>query len=660
MSAQAIQAGEAFVSLKLKVNEFQSGLSEASEQLQKFGGKLKGTMEKFNSAFSGALKSLQPLAPAISAMGISLSGLGTVIGIVADSTATLTTIINALNAAIWANPWTFFAECCLAAIAIIVLLATCLAGIESPASKAAKAAEDLRKQHDEFRESARQSADILDKLNKKTELNTEEITASNNAWNDLKRNAKALGVSLGNLESSYDTATGKINDTTGAMLKLREAMRVQELEELNNEFEKQGVYLDELTAKLHNGKVGWGRWLGTWVSLGRMDNAEEIQRKIDETRKKIRENSKRQGELIDFSEDFREAEKQLEAFQAKDEEATRNATQNKIAAIQKEFAEREAVLKKLIEEADVRKNLSEQDRKQLEERKKALDELNKKQQERIDLLKAEEKARIQKIKDDYDEKKKANEDEKNWKKKLEGNPNTAFADATKSASAAEAQMNKALEDRTKAVDENKSTKEIKALDKALEKARADAEMWNRRKEEAEAKAKDAESKRDKELDDLDSSRKKKEKARDDKKDEQKWKADVEKNAEAALQDATQHLDENKGNLDAAYANLQNLIQTGASEKEKKAARENVEQIEANIDKWQSRVDNLQIGRIPKQTTSPATNPAAMMAGSADAQRKFLENRNAKYNFMDETNAILLQMHKEQHMTNEKLDALEGL
>ena len=670
MSAAAIQAGEAFVSLTLKANEFQAGLSEAGEQLQKFGNKLQGTMAKFNGAFSGALKSLQPIAPAISALGLSFSGLSFGIGVVSDLSGVFK-VFGKVVSAVWKSVFNFIAgmlivhpvllivTAVLAAVAAVALVVVaCLYSGESAASKNAKAMEELRKKHDEFRESARQSADIIDKLSKKQSLNADDISTSKNAWAELKRNAEALGLSLDDLGISYDEHTGKINATAGAMAKLREMMRLQEMEELNAEIKAQGEYLDELTAKLHNGKVGWGRWLGTWATFGYMDNAEEIQQKIDETRKKLSENTKRQSEVADFSEAFREAEKQLKDFQAKDEEAARSSTQNKIAAIQKEFAERKAILNQLIDEASARATLSKEERKQLEERKKALAELNKKQQERIDLLKEEEKANIRKIKEDYDEKKRAAKEEKDWKKNLEDTPDTALKEAEKSSDEAEAQLEKAVKDREKAVDEKKSPKEIADLDKAVTKARADAEMWNRRKEEAEAKAKDVKDKQTKELEDVEDSRHKKENARKAKAEEQRWKGNVEENAAAALQEATQHLDENKGNLEAAYANLQNLIRTGASEKEKKTAKENVEQIEADIDKWQSRVDELQIGRLDKQqAASPVTNPAAMMAGSAEAQRKFLENRNAK-NPMDETNALLEQVVKEQRETKEHFRSME--
>lgn len=680
MSAAAIQAGEAFVELRLKTKEFQAKLNEASEKLIGFGNSARGKLEILNKALSGSLKALQPIAPAISALGVSLEGLSVGVGIIGDLGGVLATLrmnILATSTAVWeftaalmANPLTAFCAILAATITTLAAVGLYFLTSESAASKAAKATEELRKQHDEFRESARQSADIIDKLTKKQSLNADDISTSKNAWMELKRNAEALGHSLDDLGISYDENSGKINAAAGAMAKFRELMRVQEMEELNAEIKAQGEYLDELTAKLHNGKEGWGRYIGEWVTLGIVDNAEEIQQKIDETRKKLRENTKRQSEVADFSAAFREAEKQLEAFQAKDEEATRNATQNKIAAIQKEFAERKAILNQLIEEASARATLSKEERKQLEERKKALDELNKKQQKRIALLKEEEEARILKIRADYEEKKKADANEKEWKKKLEKNSSTALEEAKSSSIKADNDLKNAEGDRLDAERENKTPQEIAALDKALEKARADAEMWNRRKEEAEAKVKDDASKRKKELEDakkqrtkeledVEDSRRQKEKAREAKVEEQAWKDKVEKDSDSARQEAATKLAENQGALNAAYENLQNLIRTGASEKEKKAAKENVAQVEANIDKWQSRVDNLQIGRIPKQTTSPVTNPAAMMAGSAEAQRKFLENRNAK-NPMDETNALLEQVVKEQRETKEHFRSMESV
>ena len=60
-------------------------------------------------------------------------------------------------------------------------------------------------------------------------------------------------------------------------------MRVKELNDLNAAIEAQEEHLDDLHSKLDkNGKVGWRRWALTYVTFGYYDNAEEIQKKIDE------------------------------------------------------------------------------------------------------------------------------------------------------------------------------------------------------------------------------------------------------------------------------------------------------------------------------------------------------------------------------------------
>ncbi|MBQ9456655.1 MAG: hypothetical protein IJU53_13395 [Thermoguttaceae bacterium] len=173
-----------------------------------------------------------------------------------------------------------------------------------------------------------------------------------------------------------------------------EAMRVKELNDLNEAIEAQEKHLDDLHSKLdENGKVGWGRWALTYVTFGYYDNAEEIQQKIDETSQSLQENQEKRKVIIDFSAEYKENEAKLQEMYDKEAEAFKNALAVKIDNIKTEFSEREAILKQLIHEAEVRDSLSFEDMEKLRERRAALAGLNAEQERRIQLLRDEQAAK---------------------------------------------------------------------------------------------------------------------------------------------------------------------------------------------------------------------------------------------------------------------------
>ena len=84
MSTQAIQAGSAFVELGTDTSTFQKELQNASAQMKLFSTSVMRLSRNLNSAFSGALSAITPIAPAISVLSLSLSGINLGVGSVQE------------------------------------------------------------------------------------------------------------------------------------------------------------------------------------------------------------------------------------------------------------------------------------------------------------------------------------------------------------------------------------------------------------------------------------------------------------------------------------------------------------------------------------------------------------------------------------------------
>ena len=361
MSTQAIQAGEAFVALNIKQDEFNKSIIQVSSKLDDLGKKTKSLTNLVNSALNGAAKSWKPLGDIISLTGISVDLLGTslfslcshltkatyagqllrfsklqeIVATKLETAAIEKTIIvkygyiaasyaaaaamkvlgaaqSLLNAVMLGCPLVWFIGG-IAALGIVVGAAKNFFGaFNNKLADHAKAMEEARKKNESYLTSARSSLATLQELSNIDPWQSDKKSVNLSAWNDLQRTTKKLGISLEELGVKFDANTGKIDASEQAIAKLKEAMRVKELNDLNAAIEAQEEHLDDLHSKLDkNGKVGLGRWIGTYVTLGYMDNAEEIQKKIDEASQSLQENQEKRKVLVDFSAEYKENEAKL-------------------------------------------------------------------------------------------------------------------------------------------------------------------------------------------------------------------------------------------------------------------------------------------------------------------------------------------------------------
>jgi len=415
MSTQAIQAGEAFIQLSIRGEELQKSLNQLGTKLDEFGSKTASSLSTLRGALSGLIDDCGYLGDSISMAGISITGLSLTLGsfskisesfktaakmtakfneeqlkrivtdklslkitgkgVVSQKLLSVNTWLSIksihamslaqkiLNASIYGCPITWIVGGLAALGAAIGGVMYLVGAFGDSTAETAKSMEELRKRNDEFRNSARESVGILEDLSRKTSLNASQQDLASKAFSALNHSCDSLGGEFTKLNVVFDKSTGKMGDISQQLLKLKEEMRLQEAKDLGQEFDALTKHLEFLKSCLNeDGEVGWRRWFGTWF-FGYMDNAEEIQQKIQETQQKIQENVNQQAVVVDWSVEYKENEKKLEEIYAKEKEAAKNALAVKLDAIHQEMEERRALLKMLIAEASARSDLSEEEMK---------------------------------------------------------------------------------------------------------------------------------------------------------------------------------------------------------------------------------------------------------------------------------------------------------
>ncbi|MBR0190455.1 MAG: hypothetical protein IJQ31_00130 [Thermoguttaceae bacterium] len=730
MSTQAIQAGEAFVQLNIKSDEFQKGLLDIGKKLEGVGSDVKKFTSLISQNFKSISQSIQPIAPMIELTGFSFNAFAPAISLVENLTVSfqknitqiialiseqgfaaaanqlltasinMSTVAVEVNAAVWyAHPIMWIAGIIAGVVAITVAAVSVFDFLTISAEENAKAMEDLRKKNESYLTSAKSALATLQELSNIDPWQSDKKSVNLSAWKELQRTTENLGISLEELGVKFDANTGKIDASEQAIAKLKEAMRVKELNDLNAAIEAQEEHLDDLHSKLDkNGKVGWRRWALTYVTFGYYDNAEEIQKKIDEESQKLQENQDKRKTVVDFSAEYKENEAKLKEMYDKEAEASKNALAVKIDNIKTEFSEREAILRQLIQEAEVRDSLSFEDMEKLRERRAALAGLNAEQEERIRLLREEQAAKYQKIQEDYEAKKAENEENKEWHESLEFDPKVTKWDAENKFKEADSAFNAAIE-AAKAIDENTSKEEIERLNAEVESTRKEADKWYARREEAAKKVADIEKKaaedaekaaeeqakaeekaaqerlkaaeeerktresRFKQIEDL---RTGKQEERDKKAEQEAWKKEVQDDPTSARETAQQQLDNLKANSDMEYYKLQQLAQSGSDE-DYQAQLAAVRKMEESIDLWQSRLDESSMKEMEnlkdntEAVSQNVTRPDVLLSGSVDTQKKFLELQQATKNpleeKMDESNRLLRRVAESSENLEGQMEAV---
>ena len=434
MSAQAIQAGEAFVKLNIQGDEIQKSLNKIGEQFDQFGTKVVHNLkditklvgnfginlEQIDSGvnlFSDALCRIgngfsfikkvhlgfTELASSVQGLTIAqiaqerVQKLGTVGAYLsAAGLKAMSVAQNILNISILGCPLGWLIGGLASVGGAITGVMWLFGAFKDNVAENAKAMEELCKQNDTYRDSAKKCMATLEEYSKVESLNSNQCKTALNNWDELCRTAHALDISLYDLGITFDKHNGKIHASSEAMAEFKEVMRKNEFEDLNKTINAQEEYLDDLNDKLKNAKTWSWRSFGTYVSFGYVDNAEEIQEKINETREKIQNNLEKQKVVADFSVEYKENEAKLKEIYEKEAEASKNALAVKIDGIKKEYSEREAILRQLIDEANARMysiGLSKEEKANLEARKAALAGLNAELEERIRLLRDEQAAK---------------------------------------------------------------------------------------------------------------------------------------------------------------------------------------------------------------------------------------------------------------------------
>ncbi|MDO4629668.1 MAG: hypothetical protein Q4C70_10850 [Planctomycetia bacterium] len=720
MSTQAIQAGEAFIQLNIRSDELQRSLNNVGSKIDEFGAKTVSTLSTIRSALGESIEDGGQFGDAISVAGQALEtfsvGFGyvnkmttaldraTVAGrlftfqqnqqaiatrlnammgkqnIITQTTSTvvsyaaatgikvLTAAQSILNTVLFACPLTWITSGLLAVGGATFGIIKIIGSFSNELEDSAKAMEELRKRNDEYRESARSAAGILEELAQKGELNAQQSETSSAAYKSLETSCKQLEINLVDMGISFDENTKKVDGSAESFAKLRETMRVKEFQELNKEIKAQSEYLDNLKSKLDkNGETGYLRWWGGVFSFGYVDNAEEIQAKIDETQKKIAENVQKSAEVMDYSEIYKENEEKLKEWEKADVEATQTATQKKIAAIREEMTARKEALAQMITEAKARNDVTQEEIKALEEKQKALANSEKTQ---IENAKKEEADSIQKIQDDMSQKRNENAENKSWKESLK-DPMTALSNAITKSESADDAFQKAIDAR-KNIGENATAAEIAKLDEEIKKAQKEAEKWYSRKAEAEetlAKAAEEEHEKafewwmkaaEEEAKAAEEARKKTEErlqsvndmkvANDERREkaeeEKAWNEKKENDTEGASKEAQEQYNNLISQRENEYNKLQNLAISG-NEEDYQAQLKKVQEMESGIDLWQKRLEDLNMEpmeQIQNGIREEAESPQTLMAGSMDTQKKFWElqqkSKNPLEDKVDKTNQIL--------------------
>lgn len=322
--------------------------------------------------------------------------------------------VLALNGAIAMNPIG-------AAVIAVLALVAALAGIvywfssgKSAAQEYAESMEKVRIQNEKVRKSSDLYTKRLEQLNEKENLSKKEKAEIAQYVEELNKRYKGLNLSV-------DAMTGKIKNADGAFIDLKKAMSDAAETDLNKEIDALNASLDELQARLgKNGKTGWGRWIGGWLTLGGMDNEKETQKKIEETKKKLHEaETKKLNNAMDRDAGSIEAEKKTaeekkkiqeeldkkkreanDFIAAQEDEIRKNnqtALQNEIDSVQKAFAEKKAALQTTIQEMEANKQ-------DASAQKDALNKINDLEKQRIDIIKnkyaTEEAKKIQQIQEE--------------------------------------------------------------------------------------------------------------------------------------------------------------------------------------------------------------------------------------------------------------------
>lgn len=420
---------------------------------------------------------------------------GTAIGYQAWWSNALTVATNGLTAALGVNPFTAWIVAITATIAVIYGLAITVVKFwdnqKTAAQEATEQAKAMQEQHEKTRESCQGYIDRLDQLNQMEKQGKDVSEEKQQVLDELRKSFEGTGYTV-------DDLTGKVKDANGNLVDMKTALADIADNDISNTIRAISGEIDELNSKLQDGDISWGRWIGTWVTFGYMDNADEIKAQIEEKQKEIEElKEKKTQNRIDrdkpkideenkrIEEEKKEAEKR-QAFAEKglklQADMQKTIRQETMSALEKELEAVEEISKARRRELDDAKKKHEITEESYNNEIAALDKLEQKRKEQVKAKYAKEAADFYistREKQEKENREKTNkEEEKSLNQQIEENPFEALKTIQGKLTTANSAYNaadKAWQDKVKeATSDGFLSKEEKESIAKLEQTRAEA------------------------------------------------------------------------------------------------------------------------------------------------------------------------------------------
>ncbi len=203
MSSNSIQAGEAFVELQVRYDEFQKGLTNIGTKLDDFGGKFQQNIDTLQAGFGEISGKLGGLGDIISATGVGFQGLSMSIG-------SITLFQEAWNLSLNACPIFRIIGALTAASAVVGAIAVAVSNSNDELAENAEKLEEVRIKNDKLRESAQTSIGVLDRLTMKRTLDTKETIIYARELENLREKCIELGVSTSKRSNANPTSTTRV------------------------------------------------------------------------------------------------------------------------------------------------------------------------------------------------------------------------------------------------------------------------------------------------------------------------------------------------------------------------------------------------------------------------------------------------------------------